>query len=122
MSPGDEAWLMLPPVAGPALLRFHVVATVVPESLDNVEVLVNDVPVTWRRRDDELGFEYEAFVGENALPDGVGRTRVTFRVQSAARPSDIIPGSANTRSLGLALDWVELHKAPESLRLCTASQ
>ena len=73
--PGDEAWLMLPPVAGPAVLRFHVVATVVPESLDNVEVLVNEVPVTWCRRDDERGFEYEAFVGEDALPDGVGRRR-----------------------------------------------
>lgn len=96
-------------------LRFAVALAITEEVLASLVVSVNDQPVDVSR----CQLENSATICEAYVPKGVlalrpGCAEVRFEVSNTVMPREVIPGSEDSRPLGIALNWLEITPADAS--------
>ena len=91
------------------MIEVHIIDAITPSVLSGLRLLVNGRPVEVEIEATTLGtflVRAAALSPSNGVADDV--LRVTFQVEETLRPCDVRSGSDDRRSLGLAVNWIEL--------------
>ena len=106
--PNPRATIDLPVVFDRDLtIRVHVIGTMTPDLVDGITLSVHEVPLQTDVRRTGDTFLIEATVRRSDVADTDRDFGVTLDAGAVARPSDVGRG-ADTRPLGLAVNWIEL--------------
>lgn len=79
-----------------------------PSVLDGLEVSVNGHPLAIRQLPGEGGLILEMRIPACALAACQDRARIVFTVRETFRPSELVPGTPDSRSLGIALGSIHV--------------
>jgi Sulfotransferase family len=118
--PGRCSILDLPLAASANVwLRFLVAMSMSEDLLLSLTVKVNDEQI----QVECVGLEGGATLCEGYVPQAVlalrpGCVRVSFELAKTVKPIDVIPGNDDDRSLGIALNWVEVEPALPLVEEC----
>jgi hypothetical protein len=90
-------------------IEVHVLDAIIPGILSGLRLLVNDRPVESKIEATTVGTVLVCAVARPSM-DGFANEvlRVTFEVEATLRPCDVRPGSDDRRSIGLAVNWIEV--------------
>jgi hypothetical protein len=107
---GRAAWLEVRLAGkGELALAVEVRGAVDPAQIDGLTASVNGRPVPMFRSQVGAVHRFEGRVPTESVAND--RYRVEFRVARTVRPFDVVPGSTDTRELGVAVSRVELGPA-----------
>lgn len=101
--------IMRLPSARPVRLTFRLIAAASAEIAASLSVLANGVPVRLTYAPDRTGAQlYQGVLPDDALRSGPGSVELTWSVLRTVRPNTWDPGNTDPRSLGIALNQVQL--------------
>lgn len=85
-------------------LEFYVINAIQPDTLDSLEVRLNDDILTFVRTDDEYGSRFTAAISSDVVDD---ENVLTFAIDEVLSPQDVGTGD-DTQTLGMAFDWLKV--------------
>jgi hypothetical protein len=90
-------------------LEFRVIHSMAPEILRSLTVSANDRPVSLVPGPEPGGGTiFRGLILRQTLAAAAGPTEITFRISHTLIPRQILPDSDDDRTLGLALDWLQV--------------
>ena len=91
------------------MIEVHILAAITPDILRSLRLFVCDRPVEFEIEATTFGtflMRATALSPANSFADDF--LRLTFQVEETLRPCEVQPGSGDRRSLGLAVNWIEI--------------
>jgi hypothetical protein len=77
-------------------------------ALDRLQITLNSARLSLQKSEAEGGILLEGAIPESALRTSPHRARITFDCPVLQRPCDIDPSSPDSRSLGVAIGWLQI--------------
>lgn len=110
--PGSRATIDLPIAPGRCWLKISVAMYVTEAVLASLEVTVNDEALPLEKQRCESGaILFEGPITAQTLMRRPGCARIGFRIAHTVKPCTVITGSVDDRSLGIAVNWIEIGPA-----------
>lgn len=108
--PGRCSKIDIPLAAtSPVRLRISIVLAITDTVLDNLQLRVNNHRAKMvRHRAANDSTICEAYLPQHLLAGSFGRVRISLEIKDTFRPIDVMPGSRDDRSLGIAVNWIEV--------------
>jgi hypothetical protein len=80
-----------------------------PDILQSLTLYVNNQPIQLNSTSDGGGGKlFQGIIPESTLAANTRSTVLTFHINRTLVPELVIPGSSDSRSLGLAFDWLNI--------------
>jgi hypothetical protein len=90
-------------------IEFRVIFAMAPDILQSLTLYVNNQPIQLNSTSDGGGGKlFQGIIPESTLAANTRSTVLTFHINRTLVPELVIPGSSDSRSLGLAFDWLNI--------------